>query len=380
MRFINVGWGPSILCLIFALAGAVPDGHAARGGNGGGNGGGKPGGGDPPSDCDVTVAFPVLAYPTDGELFLASADGCRQVAVMEGRSFNSARLKYDSDTKTGYFAWTEVPAGQTLTKVWRQSFKVVNGELDTNAEEDTELLVELHSVAFRFDIKGEGITTRVVLRESRVGLPDWFSSVDLANCDPLPCTDDDMVSIYPTGEPDFQCLVDEGSGDCYVPSGYMAMTGDKNVVYFDVGGGAVSGIARAVYDSGASKWGAQELIFRGDLYSEPGVESLSSDDRLLAVSYLAGFQQGGLRDDRIIFLETDCDECDVSNPTLTGDVLQNRPSWHATWTVDDTLYFLGNEGKRRKLVHPIEEFDPVSGLRQPIGISLNAHYIIDSSL
>ncbi len=41
-----------------------------------------------------------------------------------------------------------------------------------------------------------------------------------------------------------QCLVDEGSGDCYVPSGYMAMTGDKNVVYFDVGGGAVTGIER----------------------------------------------------------------------------------------------------------------------------------------
>ncbi len=85
-----------------------------------------------------------------------------------------------------------------------------------------------------------------------------------------------------------------------------------------------------------------------------------------------------------MFLETDdCDDgCDVSNTTLTLDVLQHRPSWHATWTVDDTLYFLGNEGKRRKLVHPIEEFDPdpSSGLREPIGISLNAHYVIDSSL
>lgn len=53
---------------------------------------------------------------------------------------------------------------------------------------------------------------------------------------------------------------------------------------------------------------------------------------------------------------------------------------YETWTIDDTFYVLGTEGKRRKVRHPIEEFDPATGVRTPLGISLEDHPGIDSSL
>jgi hypothetical protein len=373
------------ILLLAVLAIAAQGLFAAKGG--GGNGG-KPGGEEPPA-CNVDAVFPAMALILGDDLILASSDGCVQVGVMEGRDYGSAELKYDQAHNTGYFAWSELLANGT--RVYRQEFTVdQNGGLLTEAN-DAELLVELNSIRHMFGIMGEGDATRIVIRESGpepvAGERDRLSSVDIARCNPLPCTDDDMVTIYEPEGPNAQCLPDVGAiNGCYYPRDHMILSTDGNTVYFGIGGdnggnNETVGIAKASYDSDSGTWDAPELVLRDQFFSEARVESLSGDDQLLAVSYSAGFHEDGLRDIRIVFLDTAC-ECDASNPLLPNTVIQDVSSWHASWTVDDTVYLIGNEGKRRKLVHPIEEFDPDpgSGLREPIGIRLDAHYHVDSSL
>ena len=104
---------------------------------------------------------------------------------------------------------------------------------------------------------------------------------------------------------------------------------------------------------------------------------LEEDDRYLAIRYLAGFQNR-LRDDRVIIFDTFDTGADCPCEAVWS--YRDIPAWTATWTEESTFYLLGTEGKGRKLKHPIEEFDPVTGERRSLGISLDDHPGIDSSL
>ena len=204
---------------------------------------------------------------------------------------------------------------------------------------------------------------------------------------------DEVVVHYDSGSPTTvydtsTCLTDVGFVvGCYKAGfSHVEMSSDGQSVFFSVSGEGVSGervdsVVRSNLVAGG--WGTPTLLLRGNsYYTEPSVESLDASESLLAVRYLAGFQQNGIRDDRIIFLDLSCVFCDPSNPVLPPSVIQDVSSWHASWTVQNTVLLLGKQGKGRKLVHPIEEFepDPSSGLRTPLGITLEDHPIIDSSM
>ena len=148
------------------------------------------------------------------------------------------------------------------------------------------------------------------------------------------------------------------------------MSLDGSALYFDVRshdaeGNRVEALARALRGAGES-WGTQtaELFFN----SGGPLHGLSGDGTRLIFSGGA-FQKGDPLGGRLSILQID-----------GLIVLQDFTGWSARWTVDDTLYVVGSAGKGRKLRHPIDEFFPLTGDRVGLGISMDAHFLIDSSL
>ena len=354
---------------------------AAKGGNKG-----KPGGGgdDGGSNCPSGALFPALIYPVDSaagngtrDLVVASSDGCVELAVELGIQFGGARLKYDKVTGSGYYAWSEnVYPGNPPGTIRRRDFTVTDGSMTLNLSSDD--LYQGAGYLNSFDLQGNLLA--VVDQDQQSG-EQTLLVIDLSACDVgLPCDASDAVSVY---KPSVDCLQDIGAiVDCFRPESGLTMALDGTVIYFDVqgqdsNGGRVYGIARVT--QGEEGWLLQtpDLFLRDDNYYEARVYGLSQNSQYLAFGYLAGFQNR-LRDDRVIILDT---EKTVPNSPYEADGLsQNFSAWTATWTINDTFYVLGTEGKGRKLRHPIEEFNPLTGMRQPLGISLNDHPGIDSSL
>ena len=104
-------------------------------------------------------------------------------------------------------------------------------------------------------------------------------------------------------------MLPDGAGGCSQPGGGVAMTSDGTAIYVDVESqdseySRVYGIARVT--RGIDGWAAQtpELFLRDDNYYEAHVLSLFENSQSLDFGYLAGFQQGGVRDDRVIILDT----------------------------------------------------------------------------
>ena len=370
--------GIILLCTV-AMA---PQAVAAKGGNGkggGGNGGGG-GGDDGGSNCDPNALFPALIYPVDSaagdgtrDLMVASSDGCVELTVEQGIQFGGARLKYDETTGSGYYAWSEnVFPGNPPGTIRRQDFTVSNGSLMPTSSDD---LYEGVSYLSSFDLQGDVLA--VVDKQSG---EQTLLVIDLSACNVgLPCNENDAVSVYTPSAP---CLEDGAIDGCFRPESGLTMAIDGTAIYFDVqgqdsGGSRVYGIARVT--QGGEGWVPQipELFLRDDNYYEARVYGLSENGQYLAFGYLAGFQNR-LRDDRVIILDTN--DIGVNCPCEAAGLSQNFSAWTATWTINDTFYVLGTEGKGRKLRHPIEEFNPLTGMRQPLGISLNDHPGIDSSL
>jgi hypothetical protein len=174
-------------------------------------------------------------------------------------------------------------------------------------------------------------------------------------------------------------------GGCYnISSVKMNVSGDH--AYVGTSGDDATGNSIKVVGSVELIAGAQhpvtKYILTAGTYPDARMESLSSDGRYLAVRYFAGFLKGGLADHRIIFLDNECTSCGVTDPLPPNNLAQDLSSWYVSWTVDNTVLLLGNEGRRRKLKHPMFEFDPFdpSGVREPLGIVLGDHPPIDSSL
>jgi hypothetical protein len=354
-----------------------------------GGGKGKPddgGGGD--VTCNVTTAFPFVAFPGDGGLILASEDGCRQLLV-EIPNLGGYRLTVDGSR--GYYAWSSMNYDSDTTySVYAQEFTVnAAGELKLGTLNDAGEVEEAFPLqtildnepgsVHSFDIRGDVGAAKLAMVIGDATAEYRVAFYDSSKSDPV-------ISTVYTAAP--LCLdnPDEVFGCYRTAGGHIEMASTGESIYFSVtndtlADGQIDSIVRSNKDESAPQWGLPQIILRGTFYREPGVESLKGDDLLLAVRYLAGFQLGGLRDDKIIFLTPSCDDsCDPSAPLLTDDVIQDVPSWHASWTGNNTVLLLGNEGKRRKLVHPIEEFDPILGLRTPLGIKLGSHPRIDSAL
>lgn len=358
---------------------------AAKGGNNG-----KPGGGgdDGGANCDTDALFPALIYPEDSadgngtrDLVVASSDGCVQITVELGIQLGGARLKYDETTRSGYYAWSEnVFPGNPPGTIWRRNFTVPQGSQTLELASPYDLY---KGVGYLSSFELQGDLLAVVDQQSESG-EQTLLVIDLSTCDGgLLCDGSDAVSVYAPSAIGVSCLQDIGAiVDCFRPESGLTMALDGTVIYFDVqgqdsNGGRVYGIARVT--RGTKGWRSQtpDLFLRDDNYYEARVYGLSQNSQYLAFGYLAGFQNR-LRDDRVIILDT---EKTVPNSPYEADGLsQNFSAWTATWTIKDTFYVLGTAGKGRKLRHPIEEFDPGKGTRRPLGISLNDHPGIDSSL
>lgn len=340
----------------------------------------KPGDGGGGSECSADARFPALIYSEDAgfgngtkDVVVASSDGCVTLTVEQGIQFGGARLKYDDATGSGYYAWSEnVYPGYSPGTIRRQHFTVTDGSLTKTEFKD---LYEGVDYLSSFDLQGDLLA--VVDEHSG---EQTLLVIALSSCGGLPCDGDDAVSVYTPNSTSVHCLQDAAIVGCFQPEPNLTMALDGKAIYFDVlgqdsGGNRVYGIARVT--EGAGGWAPQkpDLFLRDDSYYEARVYGLSRDGQNLAIGYLAGFQNR-LRDDRVIIFDTngvDC-PCEAAWPS------QDFSAWTATWTVEDTFYVLGTEGKGRKLRHPIEEFDPWTGERRPLGISLDNHPRIDSSL
>jgi len=307
-------------------------------------------------------------------LVVASSDGCVVLTVENGIQFGGARLKYDETTGSGYYAWSEnVYPGNPPGTIRRQDFTVADGILEPTPLSDH--LYQGAGYLNSFDLQGNLLA--VVDQQSG---EQTLLVIDLSTCDDgLPCDGSDAVSVY---KPSMNCLPDLAIDGCFRPEPGLTMALDGTAIYFDVqgqdfSGGRVYGIARVT--QGEEGWAPQtpDLFLRDDNYYEARVYGLSQNRQYLAFGYLAGFENR-LRNDRVIILDTN--DTSVNCPCEATGFSQNFSAWTATWTVDDTFYVLGTAGKGRKLRHPIEEFDPVTGVRQPLGITLNDHPGIDSSL
>ncbi len=353
---------------------------AAKGGNKG-----KPGGGgdDGGANCDTDALFPALIYPEDSaagngtrDLVVASSDGCVVLTVENGIQFGGARLKYDETTGSGYYAWSEnVYPGNPPGTIRRQDFTVMGDSLTPTSSDD---LYQGAGYLNSFDLQGNLLA--VVDQQSG---EQTLLVIDLSACNGgLPCDGSDAVSVYAPSATGVPCLQDAAIVGCFRPEFGLTMALDGTAIYFNVrgqdsSGSRVNGIARVT--QGEEGWLPQtpDLFLRDDNYYEARVYGLSQNSQYLAFGYLAGFQNR-LRDDRVIILDTN--STGVNCPCEAAGLSQNFSAWTATWTIDDTFYVLGTAGKGRKLRHPIEEFDPGDGTRRPLGISLNDHPGIDSSL
>jgi len=346
----------------------------------------KPGDGGGGSECSADARFPALIYSEDAgfgngtdDVVVASSDGCVTLTVEQDIQLGGARLKYDETTGYGYYAWVEnVYPGYAPGTIRRQHFTVTDGSLTkTTTIEDLYAGVDYLS---SFDLQGDFLA--VVDKQSG---EQSLLVIDLSTCGGLPCDGSDAVSVYTPTATSVRCLQDADADvvGCYQPEPGLTMALDGKAIYFDVlghdsGGNQVYGIARVTQEGGV--WAPQtpELFLRDDCYFEARVYGLSEDGHYLAIGYLAGFQNR-LRDDRVVIFDTN--DIGGACPSETAEFYyQDFSAWTATWTEEDTFYVLGTEGKGRKLKHPIEEFDPVTGTRRSLGISLENHGGIDSSL
>jgi hypothetical protein len=367
-------WVTTLISIVFTVAVA----SAAPGGGQGKPGGG---GGEVPT-CAPDALFPALMYPVDSasgdgryHLMIASSDGCVVQTIGPSIQLGGFRLKYDEITKSGYYAWAEnVYPGLPPGAIKRQHFSVTDGELTPTS---FDILYEGVGYLTGFDLQGDVLTLVDDVGE------ETLLVIDISACEGgLPCVNTDGVAVY---KPNLNCLSDAAIAGCFRPQPDLTLASSGDTIYFavhgnDFSGLRVYGIARV--SRGTDGWAPQtpELFLRDDNYREVGAGglSLSADNRYLLIGYLAGFQNGGLRDDRKIILDTAAigENC----PCEAAGFVQNFSAWTATWTVNDTVYVLGTAGKGRKLTFPIEELDPVTGVRTPLGISLTDHPQLDSSL
>lgn len=341
---------------------------------------GKPGGGSGSAECASDALFPALMYPVYSaaangtyHLVVASSDGCMKLTVETNIQLGGFRLKYNDSTKSGNYAWSEnVYPGYPPGTIKRQHFTVSN---DVLTRTSFEILFEGAGYLTGFDLQGDLLAVvDEVLGEQALLL------IDISRCGELPCMDADGTAIY---KPSINCLSDTAIAGCYRPEPDLTLASSGATLYFavqgsDPSGNRINGIARAT--RGPDGWEPQtpELYLRDDNYRELNVFGLSASNRYLGIGYLAGFQNNGLRDDRKIILDTDA--TGESCPCEAAGFIQDFSAWTATWTVDDKFYVLGTAGKGRKLTFPIEEFDPVTGVRTSLGISLVDHPGLDSSL
>jgi hypothetical protein len=370
----------ALLILVFLTAHssfAAPGGKKGKPGGGGGGGGG--------SECSADARFPALIYSEDADfgngtedVVVASSDGCVTLTVEQGIQLGGARLKYDETTGYGYYAWVEnVYPGYAPGTIRRQHFTVTDGSL-TKTPKIENLYAGVDYLS-SFDLQGD----LLAVVDEQSGQPTLLV-IDLSTCGGLPCYGSDAVSVYTPTATSVPCLQDADADvvGCYQPESGLTMALDGNAIYFDVlghdsGGNQVYGIARVTQEGGV--WAPQtpDLFLRDDCYFEARVYGLSEDGHYLAIGYLAGFQNR-LRDDRVVIFDTN--DIGGACPSEVAGFSQDFSAWTATWTEEDTFYVLGTEGKGRKLKHPIEEFDPLTGARRSLGISIENHPGIDSSL
>lgn len=365
-----------MLMLALSLnAGAAPGNGKGKPGGGGDDGGG---GGQ---NCDSNALFPALVYPvasatTGGatDIVAASSDGCVEQTLETVGQFGAVRLGFDETTETGYYAWAEnTPPGDPPSVIKRRSISKSSGDIIPGS---VETLYESANYTSGFDLQGNWLTVVDV----KSGGAEELVVVDLASCDGgLPCDIGDGIPLYSVGQ---DCLTSTGITGCYVLNAAGVSMGlSATQVYFalhgwDGNGARHNAIARAIT---TDAWQTAQVEFYLDdaNYPELGFFGLDSSESLLGLNYLAGFSSGGAREDRVIIIDTSLSGTDC--PCEAG-LAQDFHAWSASWTVNDTIYVLGTSGKRRKMVHPIEEVDPTTGERTSLGISLTDHPAIDSSL
>ena len=355
-----------VLVSTFAIS---TDAIAKKGGNG--NGGG--GGGDSGSNCVADALFPALIYQVgsgagDGtdDIVLASSDGCKQLTVEHAVQLGGVRLKYDPATDSGYYAWSEdIFPGYPPGSIKRQSFTIAAGNLIRSTAEP-ETIYQGTGYLARFDIQGDSLAVDDAVS---AGSDEYqILVVDQLSLCTAVCDASDADSVYSPSN----CVPDPATLACFDVNlaSRVSISPGESEIYFDVSGGI------AHVTKGQSGWQSPRLYMSDDNYREPRVYGFDATGAYLAIGYLADLQQ--IRDDRVI----------IFDPALTGSgcpceaagLSQDFAAWNATWTVDNTLYVVGTAGKGHHLSFPIGEFDPSTGVRESLGISLGAHPIIDSSL
>jgi hypothetical protein len=363
----SIVWSVTLILIAasLSLASAAPRGD--KGKPGGGDGGGQ--------TCTPDSLFPALIYPVSSaanngtyNLAVASSDGCVKLILELSIQLGGVRLKYDEITQSGYYAWSEnVYPGYPPGTIKRQHFTVTGGVLTRTS---LETLYEGIGYQLHFDLQGDLLAV-----VDEVSGEQTLLVIDVSACDGgLPCNDNDGVAVY---KPSVNCLSGIAIAGCFRPEPALTMALSGDTIYFDVHGQdttgtRIYGIAQVA--KGAGGWAPQtpELFLRDDNYREVHISGgLSADGRYLAIGYAGGSQ-------RVIILDTTV--TGGSCPCEAAGFSQNFPAWAATWTADETMYVLGTEGKGRNLRFPIQEFDPATGMRTSLGISLNDHPWIDSSL
>lgn len=378
-----------ILLISLMICLSIPVALGAKGGAKG-----KPGGGSDPC-ADSNAMFPALIYATkrpDAEggidLMLASSDGCTKVPLPSSNrpSGHNYQLQYPVSEGLGFYAWTDHPTdGNPRSIIWRQWFSVnTDGELELTYG-DTEAIYTSQGGYLRsFDLRGSGSGEILILKEG-----DSLLAIDnIGDCidNPDSCTALNAQLIYSPTAGD--CLSDSASaGGCYEPlNPILNLQADKLYVtfYFETSTGEENpyayAIARFIKNS-SSEWGSAEMLVGGDVFREARVESLSSNGEWLAVNYLK-ISKTEPSGSRTVFLDLKQCPCDPKNPILSEELSlgQSVMTWHSSWTTDDKVLMIGNEGKGRKLKHPVFELNPFTGETSILDITLDAHYNIDSNL